>query len=130
MGAKSKVARSIEIEWSGAGIIVTHSGKLNLAASVAEQNAFYVPWGATIKSAKVRQRTGNTAAGIVVDIQSVKAGAAKATLAVPNPNTAGTELDMTITTPDVDAGDVLFFKSTGAVNGGDCDVTLVLVPKE
>ncbi len=128
--AKAQSARSGDIQWDGQGVLVEHSNKLNLAATVAEQNAFYVPFDATIKLARARQRTAGAAAGTVVELFSVQAGAAKASLAVPNPNAAGTELDLTIANSSVNAGDVLYFKSTGAAGGGDCDVTVVLVPRE
>lgn len=128
----SKQVRSTEIAWAGSIPLVINSEKLDLVNAVTEQGAFYCPVAMTIKSVRSRVRTAcGTAAGLAQLKGVVKGATAYAEQSHATTDAAGTEKEWTITDANVPAGEVLFFAGDGgATTTGDCDVTVVLVPRE
>lgn len=129
--ARSPAVRSNEVQWSGAGILVINSGKLDLVSAVTEQNGFLVPFDATILSITSRVRTAcGTAAG-VASVKGVEAGGtAYGSQSHDTTDAAGTDFAWTVSVSAVPKGEVLFFAGDGGATGtGDCDVTVVLAPR-
>lgn len=111
--------------------MLVHSGKLDLVDAVAEQGAVYIPFDATIVAIRSRVRTAcGTGPGTASLMGVVKGVTAYAAQAHATTDDAGTELDWTIDTADVAEGEVLYFAGDGgATTTGDCDVTVVLIPR-
>lgn len=129
--AKGPQVKSSRVEYDGQAMVVHFSGKLDLVNAVTEQAGFLVPFAATIVSIKSRVRTACGTASGTASVKGVEKGAtAYASQAHATTDAAGTDLDWTISTADVPAGEVLYFAGDGgATTTGDCDVTIVLVPQ-